>query len=134
MAKSKFHEEHPEEFTKYNRERTQKYRLEHSDKVRQYKKNQRVHDAEYRKEHREEKNDKQNRLNEETLKNATSNGSRWSNEELDLLKQMIIDGKSYSVIAKELKRSYRSVSWAKQKYFPNLVTEYKKVNYIKEEK
>ena len=133
MAKSKYHEEHPEEFTKYNRERTKKYRLANSDKVRQYKENQKVRDAEYREEHREEKNAKQNRLNDETLKNATNNG-KWSDEELDSLRQMIEEGISYAEIATRLKRSYRSVSWAKQKYFPKMITKYKQVNYIKEDK
>lgn len=129
MAKSKFHEENPEAFTEYNRERTKKYRWEHPDKVRQFKENQKKRDAEYRKEHAKEKNKKQNELNAETLKNATNNG-KWSDEELEQLKQMVLEGKSYTQIATELKRSYRSVSWAKQKYFPNLITEYKKVHYI----
>ena len=133
MAISQYHQQHPEEYTEYNRERTRKWRYENPDKVRKIKENYKEHEAEYRKEHAEEKRIKQNQLNAETLKNATNNG-KWTDEEIKQLRQMIVDGLSYKEIAANLKRSYRSVSWAKQKYLPDLVTAYKKVNYLPTDK
>lgn len=130
MAKSRYHEENPEAFTAYNRERTKKYRWEHPDQVRQYKKNEKVRAAEYRKEHRDEKNASEREKNRESIKTATNAGGPWTKEEIEKLKQMIIDGKPYSEISKALGRSIKSCAWAKSKYLKNMVTKYKQVNYI----
>ena len=130
MAKSKYHEANPEEFTKYNRERTRKYRWEHPDKVRQYKKNQKKQDAVYRQKHREEKNASERLKNQESIQLATNARGKWTEDEIKSLKQMIAEGLSYSEISKKLGRSIKSVSWAKSKYLHDMVTQYKSVNYI----
>ena len=129
MAKSKFHQENPEEFRKYNAERTKKYRMENPDKIRQYKENEKKHQQAYRNEHRLERNKTAIEENKKSLLNAVNNCSKWTLNDIKQLESLIKEGKTYKEIAEIMGRSVKSVNNAKQKYLKDLVTEYKKVNY-----
>ncbi len=112
------------------RQRTAGYRKAHPEKVRQYKINERPRQQAYREEHRNELRKKERVANRASMKKAVNSKKGWTISELDALKGMILGGMTYAEIANVLGRSIKSVNAAKQKYFKNLVTVYRQVNYI----
>ena len=122
--KSKEHyEAHKEEYKQRFREWKQKNREKIVCDPKYY--------AKYREKFGEFINMRTRENNRQSMKCAVRSGAKWTPEEYELLRQLIMEGKEYEEIGMILGRSIKAVEHAKKREFPELVTEARKRhNYV----